>query len=183
MNDVSLEDRATSTPGRKVVLGKIVGVFGVGGWLKVESYTQPPSNILKYNWQVGREDAWRSIERIGGRTTAKGVQVQFADVTDRTAAEKFRGELIAVERCELPALKADEYYWDDLPGMDAFSPSGELLGRIEDLRATPAHPLLVIVGQRDGKRVEHLVPLVKQRLLRVEAETRRVTVDWESDWS
>lgn len=170
--------------GRKVVLGKIVGAFGVGGWLKIESYTDPPGNILKYPvWLVGHEGAWRSVKQIGGRVTAKGVQARVEDVRERTAAERMRSELIAVERSELPALQAGEYYWDDLLGLDAFSPSGERLGRIDDIRASPAHALLLIVGERGGKRVEHLVPLVKQRLLAVDLHARRATVDWENDWT
>lgn len=182
--DNSASDNASQAAGRKVVLGKIVGAFGVGGWLKVESYTDPPGNILKYPvWQVGQEGAWRALKQIGGRVTAKGVQARLADVPDRTAAERMRSALIAIERSELPALRAGEYYWDDLLGLDVFSPSGERLGRIEDIRAAPAHALLSIVGERGGKRIEHLVPLVKERLLTVDLNAHRATVDWESDWS
>lgn len=174
---------SVASVGRKVVLGRIVGAFGIGGWLKIESYTDPPGNILNYSmWQVGQQDAWRTVKQIGGRVTAKGVQAALENISDRTAAERLRGELIAVDRDELPAPKAGEYYWDDLLGLDAYSPSGERLGRIDAIRAMPAHPLLAIVGQRDGKRVEHLVPLVKQRLLTVDLDARRATVDWESDW-
>ena len=180
-SDRALGDSAAA--GRKVVLGRIVGAFGIGGWLKIESYTDPPGNILKYAmWQLGQQSAWRAVKQIGGRVTAKGVQAELENISDRTAAERLRGELIAVDRDELPAPKAGEYYWDDLVGLDAYSPSGECLGRIDAIRAMPAHPLLAIVGQRHGKRVEHLVPLVKQRLLAVDLGARRATVDWESDW-
>jgi 16S rRNA processing protein RimM len=84
---------------------------------------------------------------------------------------------------ELPKPAAGQYYWDDLIGLEAVSPEGELLGRIEDIRATAAHALLMIVGLRDGKRVEHLVPLVSERLLNVDLSAQRATVDWDSSWS
>jgi ribosomal 30S subunit maturation factor RimM len=67
--------------------------------------------------------------------------------------------------------------------LDAYSPEGELLGRIEDIRATAAHALLSIAGLHDGKRVEHLVPLVSERLLSVDLSGKRATVDWDRSWS
>jgi 16S rRNA processing protein RimM len=169
---------------RKVVLGKIVGAFGVTGWVKVESYTDPIDNILDYPvWQLSDGEGWRPSKLITGRVTSKGVQAQLERIADRTAAERSRGILIAVERSELPQPAAGQYYWDDLIGLEAYSPAGELLGRIEDIRATAAHALLLIAGLHDAKRVEHLVPLVSERLLSVDLAARRATVDWDSSWS
>lgn len=171
-------------PDRKVVLGKIVGAFGVLGWVKVESYTDPIDNILDYPvWQLSDGAGWKPSKLLTGRVTSKGVQAQLESIADRTAAERSRGVLIAVARRELPKPAAGEHYWDDLIGLEAYSPSGELLGAIEDIRATAAHALLLIAGTHDGKRVEHLVPLVSERLLNVDLAARRATVDWDSSWS
>jgi 16S rRNA processing protein RimM len=170
--------------GRKVVLGKIVGAFGVQGWVKVESYTDPIDNILDYPvWQLSDGEGWKPSKLLTGRVTSKGVQAQLESIADRTVAERSRGILIAVARSELPKPQAGQYYWDDLVGLDAYSPAGELLGRIEDIRATAAHALLLIVGLHDGKRVEHLVPLVSERLQQVDLAAGRATVDWDSSWS
>jgi 16S rRNA processing protein RimM len=169
---------------RKVVLGKIVGAFGVQGWVKVESYTDPIDNILDYPvWQLSDGEGWKPVKLLTGRVTSKGVQAQLESIADRTIAERSRGVLIAVSRSELPQPGAGEYYWDDLIGLDAYSPEGELLGRIEDIRATAAHALLSIAGLHDGKRVEHLVPLVSERLLSVDLSAKRATVDWDRSWS
>jgi 16S rRNA processing protein RimM len=171
------------------VLGKIVGAFGVGGWVKIESYTDPPENILQYPvWRLSKGDGakwqseWRQVKRLAGRMTAKGVQVQFEQVFDRTVAEQLRGLLIWVPRSELPGLAAGQYYWDDLVGLQAYSPQGELLGTVSDIRSMPAHAVLVIATERAGKRIEYSVPLVKQRLLKVDLAARRATVDWDSSW-
>jgi len=168
---------------RKVVLGRIVGAFGVLGWVKVESYTDPLDNILDYPlWQLSVGSEWQQTKLVNGRVTAKGVQAQLDSIVDRTAAERSRGTLIAVARSELPTPKAGEYYWDDLIGLQAYSPAGQLLGSIDEIRDTPAHALLAIVGEQDGQRVEHLVPLVSERLLSVDLSARRATVDWDSSW-
>jgi 16S rRNA processing protein RimM len=168
---------------RKVVLGKIVGAFGVLGWIKVESYTDPPDNILDYPvWQLSDGAGWKPAKLLDGRMTSKGVQAQLDSIPDRTVAERSRGILIAIARSELPKLKAGQYYWDDLLGLDAYSPAGELLGVITDIRAAPAHALLLIAGEHEGKKVEHWVPLVNERLLNVDLAARRATVDWDSSW-
>jgi 16S rRNA processing protein RimM len=178
-----------SVADRKVVLGKIVGAFGVLGWVKVESYTDPIDNILDYPvWLLSDGNGsdgngWKPSKVLNGRVTSKGVQAQLASIADRTVAEQSRGILIAVARSELPKTQAGQYYWDDLIGLEVVSPEGESLGRIEEIRETAAHALLMIVGLRDGKRVEHLVPLVSERLLKVDLSAQRATVDWDSTWS
>jgi 16S rRNA processing protein RimM len=166
-----------------VVLGKITGAFGIQGWVKVESYTDPPDRLLKYkDWLLGNGREWRAGKALTGKLTNKGLQVQMDGVTDRTVAARLAGTLIGVPRQVLPPTKAGEYYWDDLLGLDAFSPSGEKMGTIRDIRATSAHPLLQIVSVSGGKEREYLVPLVRERLLAVDLDARRVTVDWESGW-
>jgi len=174
----------SADPNRKVVLGKIVGAFGVLGWVKVESFTDPIDNILDYPvWQLSAGAGWKPSKLLTGRVTAKGVQAQLASIADRTAAEQSRGVLIAVARNELPKPAPGQHYWDDLIGLVVHSPTGELLGTIEEIRETAAHALLLIAGTHDGKRVEHLVPLVSERLLKVDLPARQAIVDWESSWS
>ena len=168
---------------RIVVLGKITGAFGILGWVKVESYTDPLDGILEYeDWLLGNGREWRAGKAITGRLTNKGLQVQITGVADRTAAERMAGTLIGVPRNALPPPKPGEYYWDDLLGLEAFSPSGVRLGTIRDIRATTAHALLQIVHEQSGKEREHLVPLVRERLLSVDLAARRVVVDWDSAW-
>jgi 16S rRNA processing protein RimM len=172
------------------VLGKIVGAFGIGGWVKVQSYTDPPENLLRYGqWLLCRNaesapiDDWLPAKAAQSRATSKGLQVQLEGVADRTRAEQLNGMMIGVPREQLPKPGAGEYYWDDLVGLEAFSPKGDRLGRIADIRATTAHALLSIVADIDGKHVEHLVPLVSERLLKVELDAQRATVDWDPSWS
>jgi len=183
------EATASDPKHRIVVLGKITGAFGIGGWVKVESYTVPLDNVLRYaTWQLGSDKTngdreWRASKALQGRVTNKGLQVQLAGVHDRTQAEQLAGTLIGVPRDVLPPPAPGEYYWDDLVGLDAYSPAGECLGKIADIRATTAHALLSIIDEQGGKRVEHLVPLVSERLVKVDLDARRATVDWDRSWS
>ena len=61
-------------PDNMVVIGKISGVFGVRGQVKVFSYTEPRENILKYDpWMLGSADNWKSYQVISGKLHGKGL--------------------------------------------------------------------------------------------------------------
>ena len=164
--------------GRRVVLGQVGGAFGVQGWVRIQSYTDPPGNILDYSrWQLGRAGEWREVEIEDGKVTAKGVLAKLAGVETPEDARLATGQQIAVGREELPAPAPGEYYWSDLEGLQAFGRNGELLGRIEEFRTTPGSAVVVIRGER-----QHWVPFVKERIVSVDLDAGRVVFDWGGDW-
>jgi len=189
-SDKDQRDASTKKAATFVVLGRIVGAFGVGGWVKVESFTEPPQNILRYpSWRLTLKGQAHTRKHLEGRVTAKGVQVRIEGIADRTEAERWRGAEIEVARGELPPLKSGEYYWDDLIGLQARSPDGAMLGKIVEIRATPAHPVLLIRGEAEQsakptvRQVEHWVPLAPGFLKSVDIEQRVATLEWYPDWS
>jgi 16S rRNA processing protein RimM len=168
-----------STPAeRLVVLGRVGGTFGVQGWLKVNSYTDPPANILEYDaWRVGRAGHWQVLELEDGRVTGKGVLAKLAGVDTPEDARLHTGAEIAVARSELPPAAPGEYYWSDLEGLEALTPDGVTLGRVDHFRTTPAGAIVVVRGER-----EHWIPFVKDRIVKVELEAGRIVFDWSADW-
>jgi 16S rRNA processing protein RimM len=168
---------------RIVILGRIGGAFGVAGWVKIQSYTDPPGNLLKYPlWLVrgAARSEWKAIRRLQGREVLQGIQAQLEGVGSREEAAELRGADIGVRRSELPALPPGEFYWDDLIGLDAQSVEGERLGKIVEILDTPAHPLLRIAGA--SKAEECLVPLVPERIKAVDIGAGCATVDWQRRW-
>jgi 16S rRNA processing protein RimM len=166
------------TPDRVVTLGRIGGSFGVHGWVKVQSFTDPPDNILEYEvLQLGRNGEWQEAEIEDGRWNGRGVTIKLAGIETPEDAQAYNGCELGVWRSELPPLAPGEYYWSDLEGLDAVTPAGELLGRVDHFRTMPAHPLVVVRGER-----EHLIPFVKDRIVSVDLAARRVVLDWGTDW-
>jgi 16S rRNA processing protein RimM len=168
--------RSGDPSGRRVVLGLIGAPFGVQGWIKVTSYTDPPEAIAGYDrWRVG--PAGQEFEVRGSKRAGRGqVAVQLAGLQSPEAARGLTGLEVWVERSALRELPAGEYYRDDLVGLEAFSVQGVPLGRIEGYIELPAHPVAVLRGDR-----ERLVPLVPGRLVAVDLGERRVTFDWHPD--
>jgi 16S rRNA processing protein RimM len=163
---------------RWVVLGKIGGAFGVQGWVRISSYTDPPDNILDYDgWHVSRAGQWQPIEVEAGRMTAKGVLVKLAGIETPEAARLQVGAEIAVPRSELPPTAPGEYYWSDLEGLEALTPAGESLGRVDHFRTTPGGDVAVIRGTR-----EHWIPFVKDRIVKVDLDAGCIVFDWGVDY-
>lgn len=167
-------------PGRSgdaVVLGRIGAPFGVQGWVKVTSYTDPPEGIVDFpSWELVR--AGRSERRavLDWKRAGRAVAVQLDGVVTREQAQALTGTEVQVGRDELPPTGPGEFYWHDLLGLETVNRAGEPLGRIDQILELPAHPVLVLKGDR-----ERLVPLVPERLVAVDLAAGRVTLDWHPD--
>lgn len=160
-----------------VVLGRIGAPFGVQGWVKVDSYTDPPEGIVKYgSWDIcgGEKSGRRAV--LDWKRAGSKVAVRLEGVASREAARELTGSDIRVDRSELPPTAPGEFYWHDLIGLDAVTREGAPLGRVDSILELPAHPVLVLEGER-----QRLVPLVRERLIGVDLDAGRVTLDWHPD--
>lgn len=161
---------------RQVLLGRIVGVFGVDGWVKLHSFTEPRDNIFRYRpWTLRGPAGERSIERPQGRAQGKGVVARLDGVADRDAAAALVGTEIWVPRDALPKARKGEYYWADLEGLAVRTVEGVDLGRVSHLFATGANDVLVVQGER-----ERLIPFVPGlQVVRVDLDAGLIEVDWD----
>ena len=165
---------------KRLLLGKIVGLFGVDGWVKVESYTEPRVQIFKYRpWLLKRPDGEMEIDRAQGRAQGKGLVASLPGVANRDAAAELIGAEVWVRRSALPKAKCGEYYWVDLEGADVATTEGVLLGKVSHLFATGANDVMVV---RDGER-ERMIPFVLNKFVHeVDLNAGRITVDWDPDF-
>jgi 16S rRNA processing protein RimM len=166
---------------RMVVLGRIGAPWGVKGWVKVESYTDPPTGILNYPvWQVAQPAGqWAPVRVAAGRAHGAGrtVVVEFDGLASPEAARLWVGREVALPRSALPEPPPGEYYWDDLPGCRVATVQGRPLGVVSHFVELPANPVMVV---RDGA-ADHWVPLVPRHLKSVDLATRQVVVDWDPE--
>lgn len=165
---------------KRLLLGKIVGLFGVDGWVKVESYTEPRTQIFKYRpWWLKRPDGEAEIDGAQGRAQGKGLVATLPGIADRDAAAELIGAEIWVRRSALPKAKRGEYYWVDLEGADVVTTEGVVLGKVSHLFATGANDVMVV---RDGDR-ERMIPFVPKKFVHeVDLNAGRITVDWDPDF-
>jgi 16S rRNA processing protein RimM len=166
-------------PDSRVTVGRITGVYGVKGWLRIYSYTEPRGNILEYNpWLLRLADGWRSVELLDGRVQGKGVIAHLAGCEDRDQAARWMDAEIAVRREQLPAAGAGEYYWRDLIGLRVITTAGEELGIVDHLLETGANDVLVVQGKR-----EVLIPYALGEVVTaVDLEAGELHVDWDPEY-
>ena len=169
----------TEQEDRRVVLGRISGLFGVRGWLKVFSGTDPREGIVGYSpWQLRINDEWRSIEVEAGKRHGKNVVVKLAGIDDRDAAAALLDAEIAITRVQLPQPASGEIYWADLEGLAVHTETGEALGTVDHLFETGANDVLVVKGER-----ERLIPFVRDQVVKtVDLERRVIVVDWDPEF-
>ena len=170
-----------SEPGRRVLIGRIVGLYGVQGWLKIESWAEPRMKIFDYQpWLLSTESGTEmQIEGAKGRQQGKGMVAQLPGIDDREQAAALIGMDIHVAREQLPPPGKDEYYWVDLEGLEVVTTEDVPLGRVSHLFATGANDVVVV---RDGAR-ERLIPFIQGSYVRsVDMSAKRMVVDWDPEF-
>lgn len=168
----------------RVVLGRVHGLFGVRGWIKLYSYTAPPKNILDYShWELFLDNEWQRMRVVSARSQGKGLVAQLAGaddlpITERDAAAQWLEADIAVLRSELPALSPGEYYGAQLIGLRVFTQNSNELGRVVDFMDTGANPVMVVRGDR-----EYLIPFIREMvILNVDLSAGAIDVDWDPEF-
>lgn len=170
-----------ASTGRRVLMGRIVGLYGVQGWLKIESWSEPRTRIFDYQpWRISKAPGVElEIAGATGRAQGKGLVAQLPGVDNREKAAELVGSDIHVDRQQLPATAEGEYYWVDLEGLEVITTEGVPLGRVMHLFATGSNDVVVI---RDGER-ERLVPFVQGSYVRsVDLAAGRMVVDWDPEF-
>jgi 16S rRNA processing protein RimM len=168
----------SATTSKWVTLGRLSGVFGVKGWLKVQSYTEPRDNIVRFGiWTLRGKGAERAFEVEDGRAHAGNVVAKLRGIDDPDRAREWVGAEVVVERERLPEAGADEFYWTDLEGLEVRTIAGVTLGRVKSLLATGANDVLVLTGTP-----ERLIPFVVGQVVKqVDLAGGLIVVDWSQD--
>lgn len=158
-----------------LLIGKIVGVHGMKGYLKIYSFDES-ADLFDPGRQIG-------LKRISGEistVTVKDVQsyknvlrVAFEEISDRTSAEALTGSELLLNRSELPEPEEGSWYWCDLIGLSVYGIDGSYLGRVENLFETGSNDVLVV---KRGEE-ELLIPVIESIVCDVDFEEGKISVD------
>jgi 16S rRNA processing protein RimM len=162
-----------------VVVGHVAGLYGVKGWFKVISYTEPRRNILDYQpWHLEQAGVIEPAGSLTGRIQGKSLVAHLAGIEDRDAAAGLVGANIFVNRDLFVQTEKDEYYWRDLEGLQVVNVEGVSLGVVESLLETGANDVLILQGER-----RRLIPFVVDDIVkRVDLDAAKIIVDWEPEF-
>ena len=200
-NELSLSPGSgeSTWPQDAVEVGRVLGAWGVKGWIKVQSFAADSKALLSTpRWLVRPPEGGGGVPqgvagkqfptqfRISEAREHGGVIVAHVDgVLDRTQAEALRGAKLFLERAHFPATKAGEYYWIDLIGLSVVNRQGEVMGTVLGLIDTGPHSVLRLArseGEAKAEDDERLIPFVAAYVDDVDLSSRRITVDWGLDY-
>jgi len=183
-----------------IVLGRIGAPCGVKGWLRFKAYGDDPQTWAQMpQWWLGREDedvaAWRTCKPQQLRRQGGDWLVKLEQVDDRESAAALAGCHFGAPRPQLPPTASDEYYWDDLIGLQVVNESGQTLGRVSAMMEAGAHAVAAIEadattapGANDAtnaagdKPQQRLLPFVDAVVKEVDLAAGVMRVAWEAHW-
>lgn len=166
--------------GDTVVVGRILGPWGVQGWVRVYSWTDPPEALFDYRpWLLGERR--RAAQVVEWHRSGRRLVARFPEIDSPELAAQLSEQLISVSRDQLPEPEEGSYYWHDLVGMRVFNLQGYQWGAVVSMLATGAHDVMEIATERRGKV---LIPFVQPDVVRsVDTHGGRIVVDWPEDWA
>ena len=162
-----------------IVVGRVTAVFGIKGFVKVASFTDPAENLLDYRpWLLESDGRWQPIRVDTVQRHSKGFIARLDGCDDRDEADRFTGRDLAVPRSELPEAEPGEFYWFDLIGLEVVTTAGKRIGRVTRIQETGANDVLVV----EDRERQHLIPFVEKVVPDVDLATGRITADWDPDF-
>jgi 16S rRNA processing protein RimM len=161
-----------------VELGRLGAPQGLKGWLRIQSFTDPPDRLFEYrDWRVCRRGAEERRIVAQSRARGRGWLVKLEGVDTREAAQELAGATVEVERSRLPPLGEREHYRADLVGCLVRNLEGAELGRVSHFMDAPAGALMVVTGER-----ERWLPATPKHIRSVDGATKTIVVDWPADF-
>lgn len=166
-----------STP---VVMGKVSGVYGIKGWVKVLSHTRPRDNLLDFDpWLIQGSSGWQPCRVLNSGQSGGALTVQLDLAATRDAAQLLVGKEVAVLRRQLPDLPQGQHYWSDLLGLRVVTSGGKELGLVTGLLETGANDVLEVVAE--GNRL--LIPFVPGVVVtNVDRGAGIIQVNWDPEY-
>ena len=157
-----------------VSIGKVVGTYGVHGWVKVFPLTDYPERfkLLKRVTLQG-PGARKLLEVEACQPYRQGYLFKFKGI-DSPKQPKCSASLAANHEDEVYPLPAGVYYHFQLQGLEVYDERLGYLGKVSEILQTGANDVYVVDSPRFG---EVLLPAIKEIILRVDLEKGRIEVN------
>lgn len=158
-----------------IVIGRLGKTHGVHGWLRLQSFTDPPENILSYaNWQLKTKNGYQPLAIDDVKAHGEQLLIKLIDINSPEAAQTFVNQVIAIDKTQLPTLPEGEFYWIELEGLTVINHDGNELGVVQQIIDTGANTVLVIKGKE-----ELWLPYIPSMIEKVALSEGKIYVRWE----
>ena len=128
---------------RLICVGAISGPFGTGGEARIISYCEQPEAIARYSPLISA-DGQRTFNLQITRRSGKGLIARLSGVIDREQVAALKGTKLFADRASFPTPDENEYYRDDLIGLEVRNADGSPVGRVLNVLNHGAGDLLEV---------------------------------------
>ena len=159
----------------EVILGTIVGVFGIKGEVKIKSNTDfavirfKKGNVLKLYSPFTKNE---ENKKVLSHKESKGMDIVLFDgLTDPDVAKKYVGYQILMEKVEDELIEG-YYHYADIWKCDVYY-NNEKIGNVIDMFDSGSH--LILRVKREGKK-DLLYPFVDKFIEKVDVENKQIHI-------
>ncbi len=155
-------------------VGVITSTHGIKGEVKVFPMTDDNRRFKKLKeCMLQYKEEWIPVKVQGARFFKNMVILKFEGIDNINDVEQYKQCGIFVDREHAVKLEQDEYFIADLLGIQVDREDGSPLGELTEIIPTGANDVYVVT---DANQKEWLFPAIKDCILKVDMEKRRMTV-------
>lgn len=178
---------APDWPEAPIAVGRVLGAWGVRGWIKVAPDSDQPDALVRARrWWLesppGRPAQRRVLDLRLARTHSQTVIALPEGLDGRDQAEALKGWTVLLRREDFPPAEEGSWYWVDLIGCRVVNREGLDLGAVTGLLDSGAQSILQVRDDGVDPARERLIPFVDAFVLDVDVAARRIGVDWQPDY-
>ena len=160
-------------------IGKIVGVHGLKGVLKIFSYAESTARYTP-GMPLHLKDSHGNgfiLKIVWAKPHSKTILLSLKGISSRDQAEKFVGSELFMEKTALEVLEEGTYYWADLMGLSVYSLEGDHLGEVSAIVQTGSNDVYVVNKKAGTEEMEVLVPALASVVREIDLDQRIMRVD------
>ena len=165
-----------------ILIAKVGAPYSLQGKLKLHLLSSSIEKALSYgDWYIQeyRSNIWKVLEEQRIIQLGNKLFIQLNGICTKESASCFTNSLIGVPRDALPSLGNDEFYWDDLIGLDVFNENGDFFGKVKHVIETGSHDVLLC----ELHKREYLIPFVSTYVMKVDFGKNRIITSWHFSYT
>lgn len=162
------------------LVGKIVNTQALRGEVRVMATTDFPEERFKIGATLAIFNGDKLVEMVevdGHRLHKNFNLLHFKGKDNINDVEKFKGFDLKVAGTEREAdeLDENEFYYDDIIGLEVYTTENDYLGKIREITSLPSNDVWAI--QRPNKGKDILIPYIEDIVLEIDLDDSRVVID------
>ena len=159
---------------KKILIAKIQAHQGLKGWLKIYSYSETTEKFSKYSYFFISNEENNYIQlKVEKIIFDKNIKIKFENYNSREELEKYIGKYLYIENDQLDELEENQFYWEELIGLEVYLENDDKIGVVSDIIETGSNDVLVIQGNK-----EYLIPyLYGESIKKISLKDKKIIIN------